>query len=584
MTVAFDTQLAKSAFQGNIVLEIDGVYYSQYPVDTGLAVDADKVGLISNVTVNGVTLDIRNVRTSIASVSFSMVDKDERISISLGNSSQAWQNFEVKTYMGFITGTFDFADYTQLATTRIKAAKRLDNGWRFTSAEPIDLAKKRISTTFANLDGAISDIQTSINLDDATSFASTGTAKIGSEFITWSGKTVNTLTGVTRGVLSSTGTAHTTGTDVFVVTTRQDAPLTMLVDILQTEMAIPASLIDLTGIALIESTFFVGEGDYLLYLYDIADGLKWLEDNILLPTNTRFITKEGKISLAILDQVDFSVDAEEFDEDTIREGRPNYSIDSNRIVNKVIVKWNWSEGLASYTRTNTFTDDDSIATYGERNPLTLNFKGVQAALGGNVIVTDRANRLLARLSTPKAEISLSTHVDKFNTQAGDTVRVSHRFIPSQGAGLGFSDLLEVVSRAPGQLATDANIKWKLQFTSFTGIRVGLIAPSPLLDGVIASQKEFDVPDGGCYRVGYKLVLWNEASSIYYPDAANEILAISGNTLTMKDLFVTTLGAGVRLKFADYDESSVEQKARYGYIAPNTGVFVSDGANAYEIII
>ena len=64
-----------------------------------------------------------------------------------------------------------------------------------------------VSTT---LDGGINDSVTSITLTDASQFSSSGTnfAIIGSEEVSYTGITSNTLTGVTRGVAGTTAASH----------------------------------------------------------------------------------------------------------------------------------------------------------------------------------------------------------------------------------------------------------------------------------------------------------------------------------------------------------------------------------------
>lgn len=64
------------------------------------------------------------------------------------------------------------------------------------------------------LSADIADDATSIAVLDATDFATTGTLYIGSEQITYTGKTGNTFTGCTRGANSTTASAYTAGTAV----------------------------------------------------------------------------------------------------------------------------------------------------------------------------------------------------------------------------------------------------------------------------------------------------------------------------------------------------------------------------------
>jgi len=64
------------------------------------------------------------------------------------------------------------------------------------------------------LNGAITDSDTTITLTDASSFSSSGSVRIGNEIITYSGKSVNDLTGCTRGTNGTTAVAHADTTAV----------------------------------------------------------------------------------------------------------------------------------------------------------------------------------------------------------------------------------------------------------------------------------------------------------------------------------------------------------------------------------
>ena len=64
------------------------------------------------------------------------------------------------------------------------------------------------------LNGAITDSATSLDVVDASLFPTAGIARIDDEFIKWTGKTTNTLTGLSRGAYSSTAASHATAADV----------------------------------------------------------------------------------------------------------------------------------------------------------------------------------------------------------------------------------------------------------------------------------------------------------------------------------------------------------------------------------
>jgi len=70
------------------------------------------------------------------------------------------------------------------------------------------------SSVSDTLDGGISDSATGITVDDISGFETNGTITIGSEEITYTGKTGNTFTGCTRGANSTSAAAHLDGVTV----------------------------------------------------------------------------------------------------------------------------------------------------------------------------------------------------------------------------------------------------------------------------------------------------------------------------------------------------------------------------------
>lgn len=89
------------------------------------------------------------------------------------------------------------------------------------SSEP-KISTNNSSTTTLNsttLNENLTDAATNINVTDASSFANSGTIKINGEFISYTGKTTNTLTGCTRGIFGTTVAAHSSNNvvaEVFV--------------------------------------------------------------------------------------------------------------------------------------------------------------------------------------------------------------------------------------------------------------------------------------------------------------------------------------------------------------------------------
>jgi len=112
----------------------------------------------------------------------------------------------------------------------------------------------------------------------------------------------------------------------------------------------------------------------------------------------------------------------------------------------------------------------------------------------------------------------------------------------------------------------------LQYTSFISVRIGVIAPSPLIINVI-SDSEFEVDNYGIgYEIGYNVRINNEERTI---------INVSGNILTVDSDFSFPLNIGMMVKFVDYNNATDEQKQEYIFISPTGGNF-PDGKKNYLI--
>jgi hypothetical protein len=287
----------------------------------------------------------------------------------------------------------------------------------------------------------------------------------------------------------------------------------------------------------------------------------------------------SKISVALLDQSVFGDAPASIDEDTIG-SYPGWEVDDNSIVNVLQIEWDWLEGTQKYNLTDTYKDAQSILDNGERKPQIIKIKGPKLAVGGQDIVDDRGARFLTRFATPNPVITFKTQISKHLLTVGSKVLVQSSQIPYVSGTLQFATELEIISR--GINFETGDVAFKLAFTSYSGFRPCYIAPSDIA-GVITNQKTVDVPAGRglCYEVGWKMRLWNIAAIGYTADVVNEIASIVGDTITFVDNFVTTLTpSAFRLKFADYDDVSEDQK-RYCFIS-DAGNDFADGASTYSI--
>jgi len=418
----------------------------------------------------------------------------------------------------------------------------------------------------------------------------------------YTSKTANTLENLNRGIFGTTAISHEVGETVYLVTQALDVnPIDFMLqimlsntgdgtnnatyDVLDGGLNISPNDIDIATFENIRDTFFLGEQhDY--YIYNNSSMLKYIEQTALISTNTRLVTINGKISLSLLDQVNFETDLATLSEDDIR-ATPTWTLDENKVVNVIEIEYDYNIATNLYESRQVFEDADSILLFGKKKPLKLQFEGVKSTQGGLAIVTDRATRLLGRLGTARGNITVTSHFNATNFNIGDDVQLIHRFLPQQGGTLGFSDRMEAMSRSID--LKSGIVTTRLEFTSYTGVRLAFIAPSPRIVTVI-DQKTITVDDAACLKVGYKiklfkdgpLVLGDPTAGSYLPDADNTITSIVGNQVTFLNDFVSVLGTDIITKMSDYDEASEDQRASYGYVGENSGFF-SDGSKSYQIL-
>jgi hypothetical protein len=594
MPTNYETELLSKNFRGNVIIRFIGQYFAIHEPDSGLTIGAPYNTCVKSLIVNPTQVDLRRANQTIANYSFRLVDKANVITALVKERGDALVGQEVEIWIGRITGSFDFSDYFKLPMTKIKKIQHSENAYYISVGETTDRMRKPVFDLNNKLAGSILDSSTTLTLaQDITDLPSSGTCKIESEFISWSGKdnTLKQLTGLLRGLKGSTAAAHGIGQNFLWVYDVTDNPLDILLkllisdggggayDVYPSGLGIDQNLIDTTAIEAIRDSLFLGE-QFSYSLYNITDCLKFIEDEILLGCNLRFVTSSNsKISLAVLDQSVFGDAPNSMDEDTIS-SYPSWEVDDNEIVNVIEVQWDWDEGTQTYNKISTYRNEDSITTNGERDTYKIKLKGPKDSLDGQAIIDDRTDRFLERFGSPNPKISFKTQIDKHLIEVGSKVLVQSSQIPFVSGTLQFATELEVVSR--GINFETGDVTFKLAFTSYSDIRPCYIAPSDLVDTVI-DQRTITVVAGrgDAYTAGWKMRLWDSTAIGYTADAVNEIESIAGDTITFKDAFVTTLVAGQhRIKFADYDDATLDQR-RYCFISDDGNDF-DDGSATYKI--
>jgi len=595
--LSYQSEIVNKQFTGNVVIKTLGYYFTIRQPDSGLTVEPYFNGLVSSLVLNPTQIDIRKVSSTISSFSFRLLDKKNVISQLVQGNAANFANQSVEIWIGRSGVSMSFSAYLKLQTTKIKKVDYADGGYNFSTVEETDRLNSSIFQNKTRLNGDILAETTSFSCkDDISSFPASGYLKVENEIVSYSSynSATKTFSGVVRGEYSTTPDNHSDDSEIYALDAVTDNPINIILkilvskggggsyDVLNDGAAISQSLIDVSGIEALRDTLF-STVQFRLFLYQIDSALKFIEDNLLSPIGCRFVTSQsGKLTIKQADPAIIRDSGYLIDDDTIK-ANPKWTVDISKIVNKIEVKWDYSENIGKYLNVSTYSDEDSIASYGASKALTFSFKGVRTSLSGKTIIDDFGNKLLNRLSKPTPEITLNTQIDKSLYSVLDRILVNTSQIPAPDGSTNFDSELEIITRAINYQTGD--VQFKLVYTSSSIDRLGFISPS---DTILSNSSQkivtLSAGRGDQYLVGWKMRLWDNTLNEYTSDAVNTITAISSDNITFENNFSTTIIPGRhRIKFADYDEVVSDQK-RYAFIIKQNDQVFFDGKRRYIISI
>jgi hypothetical protein len=584
--MTYAASLPQKNYIPNVVILLRGEYFSIRQPDSGLTVDADKVGIVSSLAINPTSIDPFRATTAINSNSFKLLDRGGVITALFGSNPEIFQGNLCQIWVGRTYDNMPFSEYLQIPDTYISKAQRADGAYTFSTKESKDRINKDIYSEQNKLAVDILAATTTITLQSPPENTS-GLIKIGDEFISYSGVSGNDLTGCIRGEENTIPADHELGDDVYFGEVVTGNPITILLkllvsvggggtyDTLFDGAGIDENLIDVTQFEDIRDEYYASDS-YSFVLFQITDLKKFIEDEILFPTGTRLRgNNNSKIGLAVLNHPTLNIDAPDLDDNQVTK-RPSYAVDDTKITNKIKIEWNYDFGTGKFLSISSYEDAASLAEFGERKVLALKFKGVTTQLQ----VDEIAANFFLRFAFPRPVIDLNTHMSASAWLLGDKPYLTSEFIPTSYGNLYFGDNLEIINRAINHQTGD--VKFQLMFTQFTGVRVCFLAPSDSISSVVSqSIVTVSAGRGDQYRVGWKMRLYDNTARDYLADAVNEITAISGDQITFLNAWSTTLVATQhRLSFADYNSVSEQQK-KYCFISDDSNNF-SDGKPPYQI--
>lgn len=584
-------------YVGNVVILMDGVYYGIRQPDSGLVIPSDQARSIISLTVNPTTVDFKKANQTIASYSFRILDKNLLISKEFENNETLFLGKEVRIWIGRSFVNMAFADYFELPRVFIQKISHADNSYNFSCKDSTDTMTRDVFNLQTLLQADITNATTAFLVSSTDGFEDSGYLKLEDEIVSYASKTATQFQGIIRGEFGTTPVAHDFGTEIFELFNVTGNPIDILLkiwtstglgtngtyDVLPKGLGISQSLIDITEMEQLRDDNFSGD-DWELFLYGIANTLRFMEEELFQGTGTRLVANSNnKISLTLLDQADFDeASSNPIGEDTI-DAYPKWEVDVKDVISTIEISYDFDEVTQKYLYKKTFFDATAETNFGKIKPLSFAIKGIREANSGDLIVNSLGQRLLSRFATARPEIEISTHIDKSLLNVGDKVLLTSSQVPSGSGSLAFADSLEIVSRAINYLTGD--VKFKLQFTSYAGIRGSYIGPcTSIIDVVNQSEVEFPAGRGDGYEVGWKVRLFNKTLFAYESDPVNTIVSIVGDMITFENPWTTVLDDTVHaIRFADYDQVAESQK-KFAFVGKALGADFEDGSKPYKIMI
>lgn len=581
-------------YKGNVVILLRGKYYAIRQPDSGLVIPIEQAKGVVSLTINPTSVDFKRANQTIASYSFRLLDKALIITKELVGLATLFLNDEVRIWIGRSGVAMPFADYFELPRTTISKVGHSDNSYNFASKDATARMLKDVYNTKTVLQADITALTVAFIVESTDGFGSSGYLRINNEIVSYAAKTATQFQGIIRGEFGTVPSIQNFGDEVSELFKIIGNPITLILqiwtstgagtngayDVLPKGLGINSSLIDIGQLEQLRVNFFNGD-QFTLYLYEIDNTLRFLEEQLFQATGTRLITNSNQlVSLTLLDQASLDDSAANpIGEDSI-DAYPTWDVEIKDIVNTIEISYDFQESTGKYLYKKTFFDQDSKNTFGEIKPLSFKFKGIREVDLGLLIINSLGKRLLSRFSSARPEISISTHIDKSLINVGDKVYLTSSQIPTGGGTLNFADSLEVVTRAIDPISGDC--KFKLQFTSYTGTRGSYIAPSSTIVSVLTQSKvSLSAGRGDGYEVGWKVRLFNKLTFSFEPDPVNEISLISGDDVSFINPWTTILTINHSLRFADFDQVAESQK-KFAFIGKVAGANFDDGSSPYKI--
>jgi hypothetical protein len=406
-------------------------------------------------------------RSEIGSFSFSLIDLNagftEKIRTKLVDDSEGIRHKTVIFYDGY--QGFDFTDF-QVFQTQIVQNTTFSDGVYTVHCKDITREQRKdiFEPKFTTLRDSVSASATTIPVYVTTDFstvvhgtswsdapsATVGYVRIENEIIRYTGKTSDSFTGCTRGVLNTKAVEH--AVDAGTTADRRtkveeyiylELPAVKLAwAILTGELYGSANVLPdhwHLGIStdFVRETDFTGIGPDLWNPSDDADALPLRFEGLKKTDGKRFLEKEiylvlgcyspvysdGTLGLRRLPALlgDAAPAAVLTEREVISVGELVH--DDDGMHNIFRINWNFDPLKDAFTRITYFTDADSVSIHGTADLKEYSFKGLHGSRHTDVVVAQRLNALRDAYAHPPELIQVTVQGSLSYLEVGDVVRL-----------------------------------------------------------------------------------------------------------------------------------------------------------------
>jgi hypothetical protein len=279
----------------------------------------------------------------------------------------------------------------------------------------------------------------------ASNFDATGYLLIGSEVIKFKKLTGGAFTLTERAAFNSILSAHSINAPVSEIFPLRGHPIDILLGIYhgtasKTCLSVGYNNVDWAAFevarAIIGTTY-----EMEFFVTSAQNAMEWTSQEIHLVLGAYpFVTNDGKISIKMFEQA--GTPSAAFSHASIVEqgGRPaiDWNLGSSGLglpINDVTVNYDQNPATGEYRSQYRETRSNSINNHG-RFPIVINSGGLRADLPDtDILLAARVLQILNRYEHPAPIITIRTHLQKQDVDAGDLVALTSELIPNATNGL-----------------------------------------------------------------------------------------------------------------------------------------------------